>query len=122
MLTFMLDVVGGIGLPSHLKDGYGDVDGSGGGLLGLVSNLVRLIIIVGGLWAFINLVLAGFSYVVSGDKPDELAKAHARIYMSVIGLVVMVGSFALTMVVSFLLYGDPSAIFNPELATPGGVS
>lgn len=116
-------IVGSINTPEHLSGGYGDVagDNGGGGLLGLVSNLVKLVIAVGGLWAFVNLLLAGFVYITSGDKPDELVKAHQRIYMSILGLVVMIGSFAITMIVSFLLYGNASTILNPVISGPGAI-
>lgn len=88
------------------------------GLMPFISNIIKLVIVIGGLVAFINLIMAGFSYIISGDNPEELNKAHQRIYMSLIGLVLMVGSFVLTGVISFLLFGDASAILNPQIYGP----
>lgn len=117
MLTFF-EVVGSVQTPGYLYQGYGDYDNPGGGIIGLVSNLVKLVISVGGLFTFINLLLAGMSYIASGEKPDELQKAHARIYMSIIGLVVMVGSFVLSGLVGIIIYGNATAILNPQIYGP----
>ena len=88
------------------------------GLIMLISNLVKFFIVLGGLFTFVNFLLAGFQYITLGDKPDELSRIHAKLYMSIIGLVVMVGAVVLTGVISYLLYGDPSFILNPTFYGP----
>ncbi|NMC35868.1 hypothetical protein GYA49_02370 [Candidatus Beckwithbacteria bacterium] len=88
------------------------------GLIMLISNLVKFFIILGGLAAFVNFLLAGFQYITQGDKPDELSRIHTKMYMSIIGLVVMVSAVVLTGIISFILYGDPSFILNPQVYGP----
>lgn len=105
--------------PDYLKNGYGGLTGSQGGLIGMVSNIVKLLIVIGGLVAFINILLAGFTYITSGDKADELVKAHQRLYMSLVGLLVMVGSYAIAALVGLLLFGDAGFILKPVIYGPG---
>jgi hypothetical protein len=121
---FASPVIGNFGVPEHLCEGYGGLTGEcsevgGTGLIGLVSNIVRLVIVLGGLWTFINLLMAGFTYVTAGENAESLVNAHKKIYMSLIGMAVMVGSFALTAVISYLFYGDAGTILNPVIYGPG---
>lgn len=115
------EVIGNIGIPDHLDKGYGGLEPEGNktGMLGLASNLIKIFMIVAGLFSFINLILAGFSYISAGDKPEEIKKAGERIYMSMIGLVLIVGSFVLAAIIGYLLYGDSTAILQPKLYGPG---
>lgn len=120
----LFSIIGDIPQPSHLA-GYGGVapgigSGGGGGLIGLASNLVRLLIVVGGLWAFINLLMAGLLYIIYGDNAQELAKVHSKIYMSLIGLIVMVSSFVIAGIVSWILYGNFTTILSPIITGPNG--
>jgi len=110
------EVFGNISAPPQL-DAY-NADITKGGLTSLLSNIIRLITIVGGLWAFFNLLLAGFTYITSGDKPDEIKHAHERIYMSLIGLVVLVGAFIIAGIIGYLLYGRADALINPVIYGP----
>ena len=114
------EVIGNIGMPEHLS-GYGSVEGEGGdgGMVGLISNIIRIFMVIAGLWSFINLLLAGFAYVTSGDKPDAIKSAGERIYMSLIGLVIIVGSFVMAALIGQVLYGNPGAILQPKLYGPG---
>ncbi len=118
-----MGVIGNINRPDYLAK-YGDItpSGSGPGLLGLVSNIIKIIIVVGGIWSLFNIIIAGMIYITSGEKPEELEKAHQKIYMSIIGVLVMVASFAITGIIGLLLYGNAGAILNPELYGPGSVT
>ena len=119
MLPTFIQIVGSVSPPPHLGNtGYG-AEVTEGGLISLISNIIKLVMAVGGLWAFINIILAGLAYIQSGDKPEEIQKAGQRIYMSVIGLVIMLGSFLLTGLISWLLYGDATYILNPQIYGPG---
>jgi len=120
MLMPLLQIVGDIKPPEQLKQyGYNVIGSSSStGLLGLVSNIIKMIMVVGGLWAFINLILAGLSYVTSGDNPDEIKKANDKMIKSLIGLVIMFGSFTIAGILGYILYGDATAIINPKIYTP----
>lgn len=117
----LIDIIGPIDPPDVLTNGYGkDVQGSGPGtgLIGLVSNIIKLVMVVGGLWAFINLILAGITFITSGDKPEELTKANNRMTMSLLGLVLMVGSYVLAAIIGKVLFNEWNFILNPNIYTP----
>jgi len=104
-------------LPTIKTGGYGDLYQNG--LMDFISNLVKLLIIGAGLFAFINLILAGLQYISSGGNPETTTKAWQQIYMSLIGLVIMVAAFAITAIIGIVLFKDPTAILNPKIYGPG---
>lgn len=108
-----IEVIGDIPRPTHL-DKYPDL-----GLIPLLSNVLKTAMVIAGLWAFINLILAGFTYVTSGDKPDELKKANSLMTNSLIGLAIIVSSFTIAAIVGWILYGDAGALLNPRIYGPG---
>jgi hypothetical protein len=99
-----------------LQSSYGSVNP---GLPNFISNIVTVIFVAAGLWAFFNLMFAGFSYITSGGDSKKLESALASINMSLIGLIIMVGAAAVTGVVSFVLFGSPTAILSPSITGPG---
>lgn len=96
--------------------GYGGV---GSGLPNFISNVVKIIFIAGGLYAFFNLMIAGITYITAAGDKQKIEKALYSINMSLIGLIIMVAASILTGIVSYLLYNDPTAILNPTITGPG---
>jgi len=88
------------------------------GFIKFFNNLIRLLIVVGGLWAFLNLVLAGYSFLGAGEDPKKMEGAWAKIWQSMIGLLFILGSFVLAAIFGYLLFGDPRAILNPKIYGP----
>lgn len=100
--------------------GGGDRDlTGGGGLINFISNVVKLVTVAGGLFAFFNLLLAGFTYVSSQGNPKSIEAAKSQITMSVLGLLLMVGSVVITAIVSQIFFGSPTAILQPQIYGPG---
>ncbi len=89
------------------------------GLTQLTTNLLRLAILGAGLWAFLNIIIAGFSFLTAGGDPKKVAAAWERIYLSITGLVVIVASFILAAIVGYLIFGDPLFILKPQIYKPG---
>lgn len=110
------DIFGNVDSP--YSSAYGDLCASGP--TAFATNLIKLAFVAAGLFAFINLILAGFIYISSNGDPKKTASAMQKINMSLIGLVVMVASFALTAIMGQLLFGDATAILNPTIYGPGG--
>lgn len=86
----------------------------------LLSNIIRLIVLGAGIYALINFVTAGISYINSAGNPEGVQRAWAKIYQSIIGLVIVVLSFVFAAILGMLLYGNPSAILQPTITGPGG--
>jgi hypothetical protein len=97
---------------------YGDV---GTGLPSFISNVITIIFAAAGLFAFFNLMIAGFSYITSAGDTKKIEAATASINMSLIGLVVMVAAAAVTGIISFLLFGSATAILSPSIKGPGSI-
>ena len=98
--------------------GYGGLTESGGGLIGFASNIIRLITIVAGIWAMFNLIFAGFAYVTSQGDPKALEAARSKIFMSIIGLIIIAASFIMAAIFGQILFGDYTAILNPQVFGP----
>lgn len=92
---------------------YGDL--SSGGLITFISNIIRLITIIAGIWSLFNLISAGYTYITSANDAKGIETAWRSIYMSLIGLLIIVGSFTITAIVSYLIFGDAGYILNPTL-------
>jgi hypothetical protein len=114
------DVVGKITnpLPDQYKNVVGTA-GSQGGLILFFTNILRLVFVVAGIYAFINFILAGFQYMGAAGDTKALNAAWSRIWQSLMGLILIVGSFALAALFSQLFFGDASFILNPKLYGPG---
>ena len=118
----MIDIIGQITPPAPFKNvpgQYGGLQYEGGGLIGFFNNIVKLLIAVGGIWAFLNLVLAGYSFMSAGDDPKKMTAAWQKIWQSMLGLLFILGSFVLAAIFGYLLFGDPRAILNPKIYGPG---
>ncbi|OGG11250.1 hypothetical protein A2Z00_01230 [Candidatus Gottesmanbacteria bacterium RBG_13_45_10] len=112
------DVVGKIENPIV---GYkGATEAQGGGLILFFSNILRLVFVFAGIYAFVNFVLAGFQYMSAGGDSKQLSSAWSRIWQSLLGLILIVGSFALAALFGQLVFGRADFILNPQIYGPGG--
>jgi hypothetical protein len=112
---------GAIANPLKKFNSYGDLTdtGTNGGLIVFVSNFIKFAVVVAGLFAFFNLIGAGYMYISAGSDSKKTAEAWAKIYMSLIGLVVIIASFAIAGILGYLLFGNADAILNPKIYGPG---
>jgi len=89
---------------------------SEGGLTDLISRSIILAMTIGGLFVLFNLVLAGYNFLQG--QPDSMAKATTRIYLSILGLIIISASLLFTTIISWFIFGDPFFILNPVIPTP----
>jgi hypothetical protein len=115
----LLDVVG-TKIKNPLPTAYQNVVGTnGGGLMVFLTNVLRLIFVVAGIYAFLNFIIAGFQYMSAAGDSKALSAAWDRIWQSFIGLIVIIASFALAALMGQLLFNNPQFILNPVLYGPG---
>lgn len=91
----------------------------GGGLIPLLSNVLRLIFVIAGIYAFLRIVLAGLAFIGAGGDPKRIEQAWGSIWQSILGLVIIVASFAIAAIISQVLFGRWDAILNPQIYGPG---
>lgn len=111
----MIQIFGSIEKPAIFK--YPGLEA--GGLVEFLNNILRLLIVVGGLFAFFNLILAGYGFLSAGDDPKAMGRASQKIWQSMLGLLFILGSFVLAAIFGWLLFGDATAILTPEIYGPG---
>jgi len=71
--------------------------GSGGGLAFYIATLWKTAIIIGGLAFIIYLVWGGIEWLTSGGDKNKIAEAQTKITSSVIGVAILVASYAITL-------------------------
>ncbi|MCJ7826541.1 hypothetical protein MUP56_02920 [Patescibacteria group bacterium] len=96
--------------------GYG---GAERGIVALLTNVLRLAFAAAGIFAFINFIIAGYQYMSAGGDAKALNAAWSRIWQSLVGLLIIVMSFALISLISYLMFGEAGFILNPKVYGPG---
>jgi hypothetical protein len=90
-----------------------------GGLTTFINNILKLLIIGAGIFAVINLVLAGYAFMSAGDDPKKVAGAWQKIFQTLIGLAFAAGAFVLAAIFGQLIFGDPTALLQLKIFGPG---
>lgn len=115
-LAAVEDIMGKVTPPPGV-DVYGEIQK--GGLVNFLNNLLKLLIIVAGLYALINLIFAGYQFISAGGDPKNVEKAWSKIWQSLLGLFIVAAAFALAGIIGWLMFGDPGAILAPRIYGPG---
>lgn len=96
--------------------GLSNYSGEAGTAIGQLINVILKALIVGaGIYALINLVLAGYAFMSAGDDAKKVAGAWAKIWQTMLGLAVAAGSFVLAAIFGQLIFGDPTFILKPRI-------
>ena len=90
----------------------------GAGLVKFLNNILRLLIIGAGLFALFNFIIAGYEFITAGGDAQKINQAWAKIWQSLLGLVVAAGSFTLAAVFGKLIFGRWDAILTPTIYAP----
>jgi len=68
----------------------------------ILGRILNLAITIGGLAAFVMLIVGGFKYLTSAGDPKQVQSATSTITMAIIGLIVAIGAwFLLNFIASF---------------------
>jgi len=115
-----LQIFGKITPPKPLAQGYGNFDQTGGkGIVGLISNLLKLVVLGAGLFIIVNIILAGYGIITSNGEPEKISKAQQKIWNSILGMVIIVASFVLAGLLGWILFHDTGAILHLQIYGPG---
>lgn len=115
MKVFAADPTGILG---NISPPFTSYSGEVSGLIVFVTNIIRLAFLLAGIWAFINIILAGYSFLSSGGDPKAINSAWQKIWFTIVGLMVIVASFLIAALVGLLLFNNPLFIFNPVIYGP----
>jgi len=90
----------------------------GEGLIKLLNNLLKLAVVGTGLFALLNFIIAGYGFMTAGGEPQKINNAWAKIWQSLVGLLISAGSFTIAAIAGKLIFGDYGAILNPKIYAP----
>ncbi len=99
----------------------GPLDYQTGDITGLTfffNNFLKVIIVGGGLFTLINLVISGIQYIGSSGNPEAVKQLSSRIWLSTLGILIIGGSIAVAALIGFIFYGDSTIILSPEIPAP----
>jgi hypothetical protein len=113
----MPDIFGNVNPPPGINI-YGNVTDGAGGLTLFIGNILKTLIFAAGVYALFNVVLAGYAFMSAGDDPKKIAGAWAKIWQSLLGLLVAAGSFVIMGIISRLLFGNFFYIFGLKIFGP----
>jgi hypothetical protein len=82
-----------------------------------LSVLVGIIVIVAGLWAFLEFILGGLGYITAGGDSKKAQDAFSRIRLAIIGLIAIAAAFIISGILGQVFFGNPMFILNPQIQT-----
>lgn len=100
--------------PGVIEYDKGDISG----LYLFLNNIIKFVIVAAGVYALINLILAGYAFMSAGDDAQKIAGAWSKIWQTILGLVIVAGSFTLAAIVGQLVYGDYNALLQLQVFGP----
>lgn len=108
---------GNIKIPQQLESKYpGGVEG--GALGTILRTVLQALVVIAGVYAVINLVIAGFSFMSAGDDPKKVEGAWQKIWQTLLGLAFAAGAFVLAAIFGQLIFGDWRFLLQPEIPLP----
>lgn len=113
------DIVGEVTNPLLVP--YGPTFASGGGqgaIILFLTNILRLLFVGAGIYALFNFILAGFQFMTAGGDSKAITAAWAKIWQTLLGLVLITTSFAFAVLFGYLFFGDPTFILSPKIYGP----
>ena len=98
---------------------YGETAGWGGtyGLGKFINNLIRGILVGGGLLLFLYLIFGGFRYLTAGGDEKAIDAAKKILTNAAVGLVIVVGAWFIAKILETVLGVN---ILSPEFVGPAG--
>jgi len=103
-------IIGEVSPPPGVRD-----ISSGGGIEGVpifINMILNLLIAGAGIFAVINLVMAGYAFMSAGDDPKKVAGAWAKIWQTMMGLAFAAGAFVLAAIFGKILFGEYDALLQ----------
>ncbi|MEK7521337.1 MAG: hypothetical protein AAB599_00845 [Patescibacteria group bacterium] len=107
----MIQIFGSITHPTGSTSGVA-------GLGNLIGAVLQLLVVIAGIWALFNFILAGYQFIQAGGDSKAVSAAWARIWQSLVGIVIVAASFLFAAIIGQIFFGSPTAILSPKLITP----
>jgi len=109
-------IFGEIEAPAGVSE-LNDQSEGGVGLLLFISNIIKLISIVAGIFVLFNFVSAGFTYITANGDSGAYSKIGEKLSLSVTGLLLIVASYTIAGIIGLIVFGDATYIISPDIPT-----
>lgn len=94
--------------------------GQSGGLIVFLNSAMTLAIVVGGLWALVNMVMAGMQYIAAKGDPKQMSQVIQTFTGSFIGIAIMVLAPMVMGIIGLVFFKDATYFISPKIVSPGG--
>lgn len=111
----MFGLFGNIAPPPGIDQYVSKAGNQGGAIFLFFSNLLKIAGVIAGLYALVQLILAGYTYISSSGDTKNTEKAWAMIWQSLLGLFIVASAFTIASVLGKILNID---ILNPTIYGP----
>ncbi len=71
----------------------------GQGLFAFLSNVLKLVGTIAGIFMIVQLILAGYGYISANGDPKKTSLAWTKIWQSIVGMVIIASAFVIASVV-----------------------
>lgn len=110
---FLAGVVGTIAPPPGITKYITPTKGQG--LFTFFSNLIKFAAVIAGLALIVQIIMAGYGFIAANGDAKKMEAAWAKIWQSLLGLLVIASSFALAGLAERLTGIN---IINPDIYGP----
>ena len=110
---FFAGIVGNISPPPAISKYTGGAKGQG--LFTFFSNALKLVAVVAGLTMLFQFIMAGYEFITANGDAKKVEAAFAKIWQSLLGMVIIASAFALAGLVKRFTGLD---IINPTIYGP----
>jgi len=99
----MLQLFGKIEPPPGIKEYIAKSNEQGGAIFFFINNILKLLGIIAGIYAVIQIIMAGYTYISATGDTKKTELAWNMIWQSLLGLLVVATAFTIAAVVGNLL-------------------
>lgn len=115
------DPIGTIDKPQVVTnfDTAGNIGEDQIGILFFASRMITYITIIAGIWAFANILLAGYTYITSTGNAQTHILVRDRLTMSIMGMMLIVAVYAVAGILGTIFFGNSMYFLDPTISGPG---
>lgn len=90
----------------------------GEGIIILSNSLLKFFVVIAGIYALLNFIIAGYLFLNAGGEPKNVTRAWDKIWQSLVGLLLVAGTLVLGAIVGQLIFGNSTILLNPNIYSP----
>lgn len=114
--SFILPVSSFASIFGTIQDPLPNYKSSGGsGIFSFISQMLQLMGVIAGIYFVFNIIFAGYTYLSASGDPKKTEQAWAKIWQSILGIVIVASAMVLASAVGNLIGIDP---LNPVIKGP----